>query len=435
MPKQNLTDRTLKSLKPDKNKTYDLMDSIVPGLGVRVLDSGRRTFVLVTRYPGSNNPTRRALGEYGELTLEKARDKARGWLELIRKGVDPKEHEERQRLAEQRKRANSFAAIAEKFITYIHRQKLRTADAMERNLRATFIKRWASRPITEITSHDVGRVIHEAVDRGSTYQAFHDFALIRRMFNWAIGTDEYGLETNPCDRLNTKDAIGERYSRNRVLSDDELRALWRATDRLPYPYGALYRMLAWTGLRLGEVCGAHWSEFDLERREWTIPAERMKKVKGGAKPFMVPLTDAMVKVLESLPRFTSGDFLFSHNSGKVPLRPDLFSDPKERLDRIMLEELRKLAGKAGKDPKRVTLPDFVNHDIRRTVRTHLSALKIGEEVREAVLAHVRPGIKGTYDKHQYLDEKREALTLWNARLRSIVKPPPANVVDLAKARA
>jgi hypothetical protein len=64
------------------------------------------------------------------------------------------------------------------------------------------------------------------------------------------------------------------------------------------------------------------------------------------------------------------------------------------------------------------------------VRTHLSALRIGEEVREAVLAHVRPGIKGVYDKHQYLEEKREALTLWNARLRSIVEPPPANVVRL-----
>ena len=83
--------------------------------------------------------------------------------------------------------------------------------------------------------------------------------------------------------------------------------------------------------------------------------------------------------------------------------------------------------------KRIALPDFVNHDIRRTVRTHLSALRIGEEVREAVLAHVRPGIKGVYDKHQYLDEKREALTLWNARLRSIVEPPPANVVALGRA--
>jgi integrase len=85
----------------------------------------------------------------------------------------------------------------------------------------------------------------------------------------------------------------------------------------------------------------------------------------------------------------------------------------------------------GKD----TLPDFVNHDIRRTVRTHLSALRIGEEVREAVLAHVRPGIKGVYDQHLYLEEKREALTLWNARLRSIVEPPTNNVIDLPIARA
>ncbi len=157
----------------------------------------------------------------------------------------------------------------------------------------------------------------------------------------------------------------------------------------------------------------------------------MKKVKGGAKPFMVALTDAATDVLGTLPRFNGGDFLFSHSYGKRPLRPNLFSDPKERLDRLMVEELRKMAA----DPERVELPEFVNHDIRRTVRTHLSALRIGEEVREAVLAHVRPGIKGVYDQHHYLEEKREALTLWNARLRDIVEPSPANVVDFAKARA
>lgn len=73
--------------------------------------------------------------------------------------------------------------------------------------------------------------------------------------------------------------------------------------------------------------------------------------------------------------------------------------------------------------------------MRRTVRSNLSALRIAEEVREAVLAHARPGIKGTYDLYDYKDEKLEALTLWAARLLSIVEPPPANVVDLAKARA
>jgi integrase len=439
-PKRNLTDRTLKALarKPsDKGTTRDEMDSVVPGFGVRISETGRRTFILVARYPGSNNPTRRALGEYGELTLEKARDKARDWLKLIKQGKDPREEEERQRLAEQRKRENSFAAVAEAFIAYIKqpKQKLRTADVMERNLRQTFVKPWASRPITEIGADDVKRVIREAVGRGATYQAFQDFALVRRLFNWAIGTDDYGLEANPCQRLNTKDLIGERYARDRTLTDDELRAFWRATDRLGYPFGPLYRLLALTGLRLGEACGAHWDEIDLKGGKWKIPAARMKKTKGGGKPFMVPITEAITDLLKSLPRFTKGEFCFSHSYGQKPLRSNFFSDAKERLDGLMVEELHKMATEQGRDPKRVKLPAFVNHDIRRTVRTRLSPLQIREEVREAVLAHVRPGIKGVYDEYEYFPEKREALTLWNARLRSIVELPPENVVELKKVRA
>jgi len=424
---RKLTDRYLQSLKGVKNGApYDVRDNEVRGLRVRVMGTGEKTFVLLARFSKDSHPTRRALGAYPVLSLAEARDKAIAWKKLIKKGVDPAQ-------AEARKRENSFAAVAEQFIAYIHRQKLRTADVMERNLRDTFIKdaKWGPRPVAEITAADVKRVIRKAVEREATYQAFHDFALIRRLFNWAIGTDDYGLQVNPCDRLGTKDLIGEQYARDRILSDDELRALWRATERLGYPYGPLYRLLALTGLRLGEACGARWSEFDLARNEWTIPAERMKKVKGGPKAFVVPLTDAAIEVLSTLPRFNSGDFLFSNNYGKRPLRPNLFSDPKERLDRLMLDELRKTAP----DPERVELPDFVNHDIRRTVRTHLSALRIAEEVREAVLAHARPGIKGVYDKYGYIEEKREALALWNARLRSIVEPPPANVVQLERVRA
>jgi hypothetical protein len=92
---------------------------------------------------------------------------------------------------------------------------------------------------------------------------------------------------------------------------------------------------------------------------------------------------------------------------------------KDRLDGLVLEELRALAKHRGEDPTEVTLPRFVNHDIRRTVRSQLSRLKVAEEAREAVLAHARPGIKGTYDLYDYLDEKREALELWAARLKLI----------------
>ena len=86
----NFTDRMLKALRPAPQGTYDKWDSIVPGFGVRVSAVGRRTFTLTARYPGSHNPTRRALGEYGAITLVKARNKARNWLESLRTGKDPR---------------------------------------------------------------------------------------------------------------------------------------------------------------------------------------------------------------------------------------------------------------------------------------------------------------------------------------------------------
>ena len=102
-----------------------------------------------------------------------------------------------------------------------------------------------------------------------------------------------------------------------------------------------------------------------------------------------------------------------------------------KLDARMRRTLRALARSRGEDLiGREPLPPWTNHDIRRSVRSQLSRLKIPEEVRETVLAHVRPGIKGVCDLHDYMDQKREALQLWGARLRSIVEPQPSNVVKL-----
>jgi Arm DNA-binding domain len=152
MPKRTLNDRMLKALKPaSPGKRYDIMDSIVPGFGIRVTGRGQRTFVLVARFPGSRNPTRRAIADYGALTLDKARQKARDWLEMIRRGVDPREEEERQRMAEHRKRQNSFAAVADDFI----KNKLaseRKRRAVEQDIRREFLPRWGKLPITEITA-------------------------------------------------------------------------------------------------------------------------------------------------------------------------------------------------------------------------------------------------------------------------------------------
>jgi Arm DNA-binding domain len=157
--KRTLNDRILKTLKPAKaGSRYEVMDSIVPGFGIRVTESGQKTFVLVARFPGSTNPTRRALGEYGALNLEKARQKARSWLEMLRRGIDPREEEERLRAAELRQRRNTFAAVAEDFI----KDKLpgeRKGREAERDIRREFIPVWGKRPIAEIVPHDVRAVI------------------------------------------------------------------------------------------------------------------------------------------------------------------------------------------------------------------------------------------------------------------------------------
>src|SRR5262249_32658966 len=109
--KRTLNDRMVKALKPAAaGKRYDVMGALVPGLGVRVTETGSKTFTLVTRYPGSINPARRALGAYGEITIEQARTKARDWLALIQRGIDPQAEVERERLSEQRKRADTFGS-------------------------------------------------------------------------------------------------------------------------------------------------------------------------------------------------------------------------------------------------------------------------------------------------------------------------------------
>jgi len=422
MGRRNLTDRTLKALKAaNPGKHYDVMDSVVPGFGVRISDTGRRTFILVKRFPGKFNPTRLALGEFGALSLEKARTKARDWLELIRAGKHPKDEERRQRVAEERRRANSFRVVAEDFIN-LAAMKQRKGSEVKRDIEREFIARWDGRPITDITAYDVTAVLDDAVARGAPYQAHNLLGHIRRLFNWAIARGVYGIDRSPCDRMKPKDVIGPKAVRTRVFTDSEWRAFWRATEGIAYPYGPLFRMLALTGQRKSEVAEAEWSEFDLGRKLWIIPAARMK----ADAPHVVPFSDAVMAILKSLPRFERGDHLFSTDFGRKPVNG--FSKAKVALDKAFLAELRM-------DNAKAKLAPFVIHDIRRSMRTGLSALPVSSDVAELVIAHARPGLRKVYDQHTFEAEKRRALELWAARLRDIVEPPPANLASLEKAMA
>jgi integrase len=424
MAKHYFTDRWLKSLTPAApGKRREVWDTIIPGFGVRVNDekdharagkAGRITFILYSRYPGRRSPERRTLGRWPELSLEKARHRAAEWRSQIAKGIDPKDAEEEERLARLRAKGNTFASVAQKFIDFVKANKERKAAEVERELQV-FVGPWGHRPIASITPTDVANVITATVERGKRAQAHNLFGHIRRLFRWAI---PLYVEHSPCAQLSPRRLIGERQRRDRILSDAEIAALWKATEGMAYPFGPLYRLLLLTGVRLSEACEASWDEFDLPGRVWTIPSARMKKTGTEAKPHMVPLTDAILQVLETLPRFPNGKFLFSNQYGMAPLKANRFDRYKAKLDQLMEQNLAP-----------AKLPDWVNHDIRRSVRTKLSALRIPEEVREAVLAHARPGIKGHYDMHGYLDEKRDALTQWAAKLRSIVSPQ-STIIEL-----
>jgi integrase len=424
---RQLTDLKIRSLKAAA-KPFDVKDTQVPGLHVRVMPTGHRSFVLLGRFPGKPHPTRRVLGGYGELTLEEARDKAREWRRLISRGIDPQVQEDRDRQSALRQQCITFEVVAQDFF----REKLpteRKGGEVEQDIRRELIPVWGNRPLADITALDVRNVVRAIKDRrGTQYQAHNLLVTIRRLFGWAIEQHVYGLESSPCDRLKPKAIVGRRLPRTRILDNDELRAFWRATGRLGYPYEPLYRILALTGQRRNEVGWARWSEINLEQKLWTIPAERMK---GGAA-HAVPLTDDVLAILKELPRFKGGDYLFSTTFGRKPVRG--FNRAKHELDRHMLRGWRALGRIRGEDRRDKTIPPFVIHDIRRTVRTGLSALPIPDLVRELVVAHTKPGLHKVYDQYAYLDEKRFALDSWAARLRSIVDPPAANVIELARAQ-
>jgi integrase len=431
--KHRLTHRGIIALKAaPAGSRYEVMDTEVPGLGVRVTDKGYRTFILAGRFPSSPHYTRRELAVVDSITLEQAREKAREWRQLIRAGIDPSEQQKQQLDAAQRKRECSFAVVAEDFI----QEKLpseRKGKEVERAIRREFMEKWGRKPISEITETDVLFVIR-LIKARAPMQARNVLGFAKRFFQWAIDQRVYEIKLNPCVSLKPDKIIGEKKSRSRILSDDELRAFMRAAKRMGYPYGALYRLLLLTGLRLNEVADASWREFDFDNGIWIIPAERMKGRNHQAREHVVPITAEIKAVLDGLPRFKSGRFLFSNDFGVNPVW--MTTKAKDRLDAQMLRTLRALARAAGHDPAGVELKPFVNHDLRRTLRTGLSALRIDRDVREAVLAHTLGGIEGVYDRHDYLAEKKHALERWAERLRNIEAPTrPSNIVPLRGAQA
>jgi integrase len=408
--KVNLTERFIVSAKriPASGRV-EYHDALVPGLALRVSSFGHRAFVLIGRFPSHPlNPTRRTLGRYGELTLDQARNKAREWLALIRKGVDPKVHEARERAAAQRSQANSFRVVADDFLQH-HATKLVKAREIRRVIETEFVRRWGARPAVDIMPDEVAAVIRQIAKR-SEAMAHISFGHLSRMYSWAIGQHSYGITSSPTERLRPTELIGKKVVRERVLTDEELKAVWEAAGQDGYPFGSIVQMLILSAQRLNEVAQLAWSEIDLDKALVTIPAKRMK----GSRAHEIPLAPMALALLKDLPRFVKGDHVFTATGGEKPFSG--FAKAKRRLDELS------------------AVSDWVLHDLRRTARTHFSALPVQDLVRELTIAHARPGLHAIYDLHSYRDEKRQCLELWEARLQGIVAPkPPASLAELRAA--
>jgi integrase len=172
-------------------------------------------------------------------------------------------------------------------------------------MRREFVAAWDKRPVAEITTEDVLQVVRTVKQRSPSHARLV-LGYARRFFDWAIEQHAYGIKANPCLQLKPARIVGEKRSRERVLTDDEVFTFWRVTTRMGYPYGPAYRLLLLSGLRLNEAVRARWQEFNMRAGTWIIPAARMKGRDGRVADHVVPLTNDILALLESLPRFKSG---------------------------------------------------------------------------------------------------------------------------------
>jgi integrase len=423
MPRLKLTDKFCRNVRAKGDGRDEYMDSLVPQLMLR-LTSRHKSFYLLARFPGFAHPTRRKLGDFYDgdlsvldqddpgildrpgaaLSLAEARRKAIIWLGLIARGRDPGAERKtavasiKAKQTAQREAAKSaFDKVAAQ---WLKRKVSGLAQELEivRLVEREFTSRWRGRPIGEITREDYRLAIRAIEERGAGAQAHNCLGHLRRMLGWASESGEFGSFTTPLRDVRPASWIdAKRAQRSRILSPDELQAVWQAAVTMGYPWGDCIRLLALTGQRLREIADLAWDEIDIKGKLVTVPAPRMK----GRVAHELPLAPHAHALLASLPRWP-GKYVFTLNGGTRPIGG--FNRTKRLLDA--------LSGVTG----------WKIHDIRRSVRSGFSALGHEDHVREAAIAHGRRGIQRTYDLHLYRAEKLALLTAWEQRLMAIVEP-------------
>ncbi|PAL25555.1 site-specific integrase [Sphingopyxis sp. GW247-27LB] len=379
--KKALTAKTLDALK-GKEKRYDVHDLHCPGLSVRVSENGRKVFSVKFRF--GLEQKRVTLGVYPRLSLATAREKAIDLLRQADEGIDPTKRRRRPDM--------KVETVCREFIRLYAQTRNKSWREAERILEQEFVSAHGQRDIREIKRYDILELMDAAIERRAGYQANRILSHVRKLFNWCI---ERGiLEASPI--VGVKPPTKE-VSRERVLNDDELVRILRACRNEVYPFRQIVPMLLATAQRRGELTEMRWSEIDLEEKVWVIPAERAKN----GKKHYVPLSTFALEILNEVPRFLDCDYVFT-TTRQTPV-----SGYSKWLRRLSAES---------------ETSDWRYHDLRRTAATNLAKLGVAQAVTEKILNHVSgiiSGVAAVYNRHNYADEKREALEMWGQRLAEL----------------
>jgi integrase len=434
-----LTDATIKALKPEPIP-YDRRDGEVRGLLLTVLPSGRKQWTL--RYRAKGKQRRLVLGDYGpqQVTIAKARKLARGRQTGIDQGADPAA----ERQAARKAPGDTVAGLVDAYLKHAEAHK-RSAAEDRRILERDVLPRWQDRSVRELTRRDVRAIIEAVADRGAPIMANRTLAVVRKMLNYAVDHD--WIDASPAARVQKP---APEQERDRVLTDDEIRRLWRCLGRTPTTaerpapgrkgatgdgddpicplsptLAATLKVRLLTAQRGGEVAAMTWADLELPEQDgaggwWTIPGTVTKNGETH-RVYLVP--EAVALILAQRPTDDDGHVLTPAPSAIVFSRDG---------DSTTADRMKKAASRLS----RVLGFEFRGHDLRRTASTNMGAAGIPREHIAYVLNHADRGARATriYDRYSHDREKQIALEAWARRLRGILKGKPAKGDVLAFAK-
>jgi integrase len=365
---RRLTEVSVSRLRAPATGRISISDAVVTGLWLRCTNNGVKSWSLVYRPKGAKEVRRLTLGRWPGIGVAAARQLAKDVLIEVARGKDPALERKRDRTRE----SDRFEAVANEFIEReLKRRAPRSWHLTAAVIDNKLMPAWKGRRLRDISRPDVLRLIDAEMDLDHHRAANVLLQLIRRIFDWA---DQRGHELmrNPASGIKPP---GIERSRDRVLDDQELAAIWR--------HGCPFvRLLILTAQRRSEVGEMLWSEVDFETSTWRIPAARCKSGRDHA----VPLSGPAVSILDALPR--KGDRVFGSFS---------YAQAKRKLDAA--------SGACG----------WRLHDIRRTATSGMAKLGVLPHVLSAILNHVddfTAKVTGIYQRWQFEPEKRRALELW-----------------------